>query len=129
MRWSSVLASHEAGVGGYSRATGVSTREGVRDGVSATVWLEAKGKKKYLSQFFSWVVPAAIETAAGWLMCPREACEGRCDGVTGVPAKGGGATTPWLASFLHAVEASMGREEMVRIQRGWLSGALSHATY
>ena len=75
------------------------------------------------------MVPAAIETAAGWLMCPCKACEGRCDGVTGVPAKGGGATTPWLASFLRAVEASMGREEMVRIRRGWLSGALSHATY
>ncbi len=85
-------------------------------------------KKKYLSQFFSWVVPAAIAMAGGWLMCPHKACEGRCDRVTGVPMKGGGATTPWLASFLRAVEASMGREKMIRIQRGWLSGALSHTT-
>ncbi len=52
MRWSSVLASHEACVGGCSRAASVSAREGVCDGVASIVWLEAKGKKKYSSQFF-----------------------------------------------------------------------------
>ena len=52
MRWSSVLASHEACVGGCSGAASVSAREGVRDGVASIVWLEAKGKKKYSSQFF-----------------------------------------------------------------------------
>ncbi len=100
MRWSSVLASHEACVGGCSGAAGVSAREGVRDGVASIVWLEAKGKKKYSSQFCSWVVPAAIATAAGRLVCPREACESRCDGVAGVPAKGGGGDDAMLVVLL-----------------------------
>ncbi len=98
--------------------------------LASVVWLHClvrgeRKKKKYFSQFFSWVILAAIETAARWLVCPHEACESRCDGVAGVPAKGGGGDDAMTVVLLACSGSEGGNGSN---SAWWLSGALSHAT-
>ncbi len=67
----------------------------------------------------------AIETAVRWLVCPCEACESSCDGVAGMPAKGGGGDDAMTVVLL-ACSGSEGGNGSNSVW--WLSGALSHTT-
>ena len=67
----------------------------------------------------------AIETVVRWLVCPCEACESRCNRVTGVPMKGGGGDDA-MTVILLACSGSKGGNGSNSVW--WLSGALSHTT-
>ena len=51
-------------------------------------------------------------------MCPHEACESRCDGVAGVPAKGGGGDDTMTVVLLVCSGSEGAKGEMVRIRHG-----------
>ncbi len=83
--------------------------------LASIVWLHGlvRGERK------------AIETAARWLVCPYEACESRCDGVAGMPVKGGGGDNTMTVILLVCSGSEGGNGSNLA---WWLSGTLSHAT-